>query len=289
MNAPPVMLSPSGGDQIRALVFSRRGDMRGKRGMFMLQALVDESEGDGIFVMAGYLSTTEEWALLFDEWVESNSIPRRIDYFKYSEWRAPGGQFYRFSDDERDAKIADLHSLICRRAKLGISVAVKVSEFNKYWAQGNLPKKQRKIPVRFRSKYALSAFTLMSTLLKEAPSLGLDEPIDFVFDNQIQESWKVQDMHDSFRELMSVFGRRVGDTPIYRDDKSFPPLQAADMLAGRMLAAQKIEFGIVGPCFVPRRPLCIEPPIISQVIMEDELKSLREQFDSALKLKQTVA
>jgi Protein of unknown function (DUF3800) len=249
----------------------------------MLQALVDESEGDDIFVMAGYLSTAEQWALLFDEWEIETKSPKRIEYFKYSEWRAPpGGQFYRFSDDERDEKISNLHSIICKHTMLAISVALKVSEFNKYWSQRHLPKRQRKVPVRFRSKYALAAFALMSTLSKEAPLLGMDGPIDFIFDNHVKESWKVQELHEAFREVNDMLGRTIGDTPIFRDDKAFPPLQAADMLAGRMLTAQKSSFGIVAPCFVPRQPLVIDPQTISQIITEDEIRGLREGFDRAM-------
>jgi Protein of unknown function (DUF3800) len=274
--------SAPAGIQIWALVFGLPGHRRGKRGMFMLQALVDESEGDDIFVMAGYLSTAEEWALLFDAWDIENKSPRRIEYFKYSEWRAPGGQFHCFSDDERDVKIANLHKLICKHAMLGISVALKVSEFNKFWSQRRLPKHHRKLPVRFRSKYALAAFTLMSTLSKEAPRLGMEESIDFIFDNQVMESWKIQELHKTFRDVMNIFGRTIGDTPIFKDEVKFPPLQAADMLAGRMLAAQKNSFGIIAPYFVPRRPLVIEPQTISQVKTEDEIRELRERFDRAL-------
>ena len=51
----------------------------------MLQAFLDESEGDDIFVMAGYLSPASEWALFKEEWEDALKRPKKIDYFKYSE------------------------------------------------------------------------------------------------------------------------------------------------------------------------------------------------------------
>jgi hypothetical protein len=52
----------------------------------VLQAYFDESKADGdLFVIAGYISTTERWAAFADEWQElidhQSTYYRKLEYF----------------------------------------------------------------------------------------------------------------------------------------------------------------------------------------------------------------
>jgi len=59
--------------------------------------------------MAGLLSDSENWAQFSDDWSAClQSGPRRLDYFKMKEAAGCGGQFYGWSEPERDRKLLSL-------------------------------------------------------------------------------------------------------------------------------------------------------------------------------------
>ena len=66
--------------------------------MFMLQVFVDESADDGIYAMAGYISTVEKWAQFSDEWEAVKSRSPHIGYFKFSECIKQNKQFIGLSE-----------------------------------------------------------------------------------------------------------------------------------------------------------------------------------------------
>jgi len=91
----------------------------------------------------------------------------------------------------------------------------------------------------------------MSNLIEIAPKFNLTGPIDFTFDESVMEYRKVEDAWPDFAELRQFFGDSVKNMPIYRDDRDVKPLQAADMLAGRMLDSLRENFAIAEPCADP--------------------------------------
>jgi len=68
---------------------------------------------------------------------------------------------------------------------------------------------------------------------KLARDLGQTGKIDFIFDEQGDEpSALIQSDFDKFKAAATTDMRDfIGSRPIFRDDKQFVPLQAADMLA----------------------------------------------------------
>ena len=243
----------------------------------MLKAFIDESEGDDIFVMAGYLSSVSEWAAFSDEWEAALLKPRSIRYFKFAEWKSrPTNEFFRHSAQERDEKIADLYSIIANHVELSISVALKRSEHKKYFSDKTLKR-------RFRSPYFMLSYALISSLSSIAPNLGISEGIDFIFDDQVMESWKVQEAWEDFRFFRNRFGSLVGNMPTYGSDLKYLPLQAADMLAGRMLSSLRSSFDIVEPCGIPMHLTQKGVKVISQIILEEEIMNLRAELNTTTK------
>jgi hypothetical protein len=65
---------------------------------------------------------------------------------------------------------------------------------------------------------------------------GLNEPCDFIFDEEITFSKEVIEWWPNVKKWIKMNGRSdlikfLGSTPIFRDEKKFMPLQAADLYA----------------------------------------------------------
>jgi hypothetical protein len=95
----------------------------------MLQAYVDESEGDGIYVLAGYVSTANQWASFSKEWDQFLGLEPKISYFKYSEAINQTGQFLHWREEACYEKIAFLYRVIADHAVCSISVAVRTEDY----------------------------------------------------------------------------------------------------------------------------------------------------------------
>src|SRR5205085_1663702 len=65
---------------------------------------------------------------------------------------------------------------------------------------------------------------------------GIDAPCDFIFDEQIGHQEEILRAWPQTRAMIdnaqsSDIAQRIGSLPIFRDDKKFLPLQAADLYA----------------------------------------------------------
>jgi hypothetical protein len=71
----------------------------------------------------------------------------------------------------------------------------------------------------------------MDKFVQNQSQLLIDEPVDFIFDEE-SEKKRCLNAWDRLKYSASTDVRRLlGDTPIYRDDKTTLPLQAADLYA----------------------------------------------------------
>lgn len=209
---------------IWALVSGFPKERRWRRQLLVFQAYIDGS-GTGaydVFVLAGYIAPAEEWAKFSDEWQELLDSPSlRLPYFKMSEMRhSPErrercGWFYRVIEGHVSAAVS------CVIDVAGLVKAVR--EFQ--WPPNFVNLK------RLENPYFVAFKAIMNVLAQHQVKLGIDQPIDFIFDEEsekktVLEGWERIKLFSTpdVRALM-------GDMPIYRDDKSVLPLQAADLFA----------------------------------------------------------
>jgi hypothetical protein len=82
------------------------------RRLLMLQAFIDDSQEDPVFVMAGYIAPAERWALFSDRWKTILEIAPRLEYFKMKEAYARRGQFNGWSEERRNQRASDLYTVI---------------------------------------------------------------------------------------------------------------------------------------------------------------------------------
>jgi hypothetical protein len=86
-------------------------------------------------------------------------------------------------------------------------------------------------PAALNNPYFLAFKAIVNVLAREQHHIGEQDPISFIFDNESEKAI-VLNAWETMKESFSPDIRRnIGDTPIFRDDKSTLPLQAADLYA----------------------------------------------------------
>jgi len=181
-----------------------------------LKGFFDESgKGDPVgFVMAGFIARADEWADFNDEWRAVLDMPPRLEYFHMAD--AVGARDF--------GRIRNLASIIRRHKMPGIVVAIPTAEYNAIF--------KGRVGRRIDQPYFFAALSIMESTFEWAMQNGIDEPIDFIFDEQKDESDYLQSIWTPLVESQPPeISRLMGNRPIHVDDKKNPPLQAADMLA----------------------------------------------------------
>jgi hypothetical protein len=208
------------GDGILALVCGFPGKRAYKRLLMVLNAYIDASgKGDPFFlVMAGYIATAEAWIEFSKEW-KAQLDEAGLPYFKMNEMASRpeiAGYFYR---------VVERHDI-----KAAVSCVVHTDELVKVEKEFPFPKHFFNTE-KMTNPYYFAFKVIIDVLAQQNVNLGLNEPVDFIFDEdsekkEVLEAWQL--LKENSEPKVAVF---MGDTPIYRNDKTTMPLQAADLFA----------------------------------------------------------
>lgn len=130
------------------------------------------------------------------------------------------------------------------------------------------------------SPYGFMLTAIIKELVHHQPLLGLNEKIDFIFDDEVIEKEKIRREWNSFKEANPEIEKWLGDEPQFKDDLSWKPLQAADMLAWLVRDTKRREkFGLAPGQLLPT-PTGAKPcPMISFGWNEQGLRDLRRKMD----------
>ncbi len=206
-----------------------------------MKAFFDESGDDPrekVYVLAGWVATDQEWERFSAEW---NGVlaAHSISYFKHNEAKGLKGEFAGKSGSESDKLLADLVEVICKYQLTGIICTFKHPLFERLLEGSRIPREQLK-------KMAYGGYTspyyfcfhlvipqLLTYLVEEAK---VSEKVDFVFDDRsdaLRPCIKLYNkIHDGIPEKL----KKVAGTVSPGNDRNSAPLQAADLLAGQILA-----------------------------------------------------
>ena len=208
-----------------------RRDLFSRYGVGVLKAFIDDSgSGDTqYFVMAGYIGAVSAWECFDERWCSVLDERPRIPYFHAVEANSlrSDGVWAGITETERDTKIDRLIEVIQSNDIQAVYVRLKQSDYNQIF--------KGKVPERWDSPYycLFSSFVaLCGYVLVEA--FGAEGPIEFVFDNHQQYKKHGQEFYDGSRLLIQ---EQTAPNIHFRDDKDFPPLQAADLLAWQVRRA----------------------------------------------------
>ena len=182
----------------------------------VLNAYIDGSgKGDPtLLVLAGYTATAEAWFEFSKEWQSRPEI---------------AGWFYRVIE-EHDIKAAV--SCVIHTDDL-----VRVNRSIKY------PSYITKVH-EIENPYYWGLKTITDVLAQHQNELGLTEPVDFIFDEELEKA-KIPRAWELMKKASDPeVAQLMGGTPIYRDDKKVVMLQAADLYAWWILKWERA--GLIG-------------------------------------------
>jgi hypothetical protein len=105
-----------------------------------------------------------------------------------------------------------------------VAVAINCEELTKWVPQMDIQQ-------HLVNPYLLGHKAIINLTAQLQREAGLNDKIDFIFDKRSEEK-KVQRGFGYYRTTLSAeFEEVTGNAPIFRDDREFLPLQAADLLA----------------------------------------------------------
>lgn len=216
-------------DAVRELVVGVAPSVAGKRLLVALQAYIDDSVGEGgNYVLAGHIASADAWEAFSRDWEKTLPMGLRDKdgwYFKMSEMAA---------SPERMERVPAFYRVMEDHILLSVSVHFKIAD---------LAAAQRRIfvprapidwgdfanPHFFAFRGLLDMFHLHREMIED--KIPLDQPVDFIFDDHSAKKPLLQAWDDYLDRRKAHIRKRYGATPIFRDDRQFLPLQAADLWA----------------------------------------------------------
>jgi len=200
---------------------------RRRRLLVILQAYLDESGSrnqDVCFVLAGFIAPSEVWAQFSDEWQQCLDAPPKLDYFKMREAVAnPTGAFKNWKRSEVQRKVCELVGIVKRHVRLGIHCTIPIRGFYEIVAATDTGP--------FSNPYSMAFYAALAGVGWEALERNADG-LDVIFDVQDKYSGFVKAAYPLMKKRAEPdLSRILPVEPMFKDDKQFLPLQAADMLA----------------------------------------------------------
>jgi hypothetical protein len=233
-NVNEIVWLPRGFEFLSGLPESKRK----RRKIMAYQTYIDDSGGKGqgkILMLGGLFGSAEALAAIADKWemeLRAN-LPLPIRYFKASEANSLSGEFNYWYPDRRDQKVRRLASVVDRDDVVMVYGGVDLEAHRLMESQvgGGRVEGTNKHPLN--QPYLLALLTVMLAVGREMWYRQTDEKIEVIFDN-----------HDTFRDDAKAQYKVLRDVvpkwlltflplePLFRDDKDFVVLQAADLLMG---------------------------------------------------------
>jgi hypothetical protein len=211
--------------QVSGLAPSKSAD----RLFMVLQAFVDDSYKDGVYVLGGHIARAEDWAKFSKEWEEILPLGVRDRegsfHFKMSQMA---------KSDERMARVETFYRVLEKNIHLSISCMIIKDDLENA--------KRRVSPVdrvfgweKYDNIFSIAFRFMVDTFHacrdEMAGYLRSTDKVDFYFDNQ-SEKKPILDAWDDYLLARSPAIRSLyGATPRFENDKEFLPLQAADLWA----------------------------------------------------------
>jgi hypothetical protein len=198
-------------DNIAGLVCGFPARLRKERCLVVLWGYGDDSADDdkGAYVLAGWLGTAENWESFSDDF-EKAGLPHSLHM-----------KTVRRLSGRRVRTLADL---TLSRAAYRVDCVLHQGNYR------NIIK--GKIPLELDSPYFLLFYQVILSAARLADLVGWDGTIDWIFDEQGKIGTAANNWYWWIKERARPnLKRRLGSTPIFRDDTKVLPLKAADLFA----------------------------------------------------------
>jgi hypothetical protein len=257
----------------------------------VFQAFIDDSGSEPqspVIVLAGFIADHAEWGKFSDIWDAALKEPPTLEYFKMSEAMSLTEQFAKekgWTEAKRDDRLITLTRIIAQHAKARAAAVMPYDAFMRHIA--TIPASARSLSTD--SPYPLLFLQTVMAVAVRSDLSGVHAPCDFIFDEQVGFQEEILRTWPQTRALIdraatrSDIKERIGSSPpIFRDEKKFLPLQAADLYAWQVRYNYVRNHSVSGQTIIipPRREFrLLEPlPDIYWFYSEETLSRLREHL-----------
>lgn len=202
----------------------------------MFNAHFDEADTGTIYFIAGWVAAAEEWAKFSHAWNAVLASPPAIKYFSHHEAKSAKGEFSGWSKAHVDGKIDALVQVICDHEMYGVEGGLNLKTWHAVFTSKVLTKKQQSSVLKFTHPYQSCFHGVVSAVLQlQLEHDEVDAAVDFVFDEQCGLLKKSIKDYETFRKTFPPEKQKIAGTIASGDDKQLPPLQAADLLCGKIV------------------------------------------------------
>lgn len=202
-----------------------------------MQAWFDESGGKGqggYLTLGGLIGEAEEWAAFSDEWAQELTASRALGYLSMSDAALLGGEFHRWAAWERDAKVRRLAAKVNGFHFTLIHCSVDLVAHQELFP--SVPARRKGKAVKrlktFADPYFLCFHLLCTAVCVELMKRHITQRFELFFDENDVMAPRVKEWYPIYLSQLRPEERAVMPIePLFRDDKEFMPLQAADLVA----------------------------------------------------------
>ena len=228
--------------QVRSMVAGVPARLRSHWMMTMLQAYIDDSGSDlqgPVYLLSGFVGHVEEWAQFSDEWDAELRKPPTISYFKMKEAESLKKQFQGWTPVARDVKVMNLARLIVPRVICNVECIVSQADYDlvvpraiSFIRSASSAMKDRQLANALENPYLFCFHGIITEAFNRLYEQKQLDVLDFYFDKQGKLGTRARAFWDAMKDnAPSEYKRFLVNEPVFRDEKVFLPLQAADLIA----------------------------------------------------------
>jgi hypothetical protein len=197
-------------EPVWALVSGLPSGKRKGRLFMVVQAWVDvsgnEPKSGPIIVFGGFLSSYEKWSEFSEAWDAELAKEPRLEYFKMSEAASLSDQFHRrkgWDETKRDARVLQFAWIIRKYAHTRISAWLRHYDWQTHIV--SLPAIARRLSMDHPYWQLFSQIIFATAVFQDRH--GLNEPCDFIFDEETTFSEEVMQWWPQVKEWIKLNGR----------------------------------------------------------------------------------
>jgi hypothetical protein len=214
------------------------------------------------------MTTAEQWMKFSDDWEAVLQQSPAINGFHAVEAQSLKDEFLGWSPEARDEKVFQLARVIEAHPLLSFDCRMSHEAFERILRPVS--------PYDLRNPYSVLFQSVMITATRQLLLLGIDLPIDFVFDEQGKVGMDALLWYGTFRAgLQPELRNLLGSRPIFKTDKELIPLQAADCLAWHLRRSREEQFMHENR---PALPLLLKAKHVGMEVSEENLHLWADQF-----------
>lgn len=242
--------------------------------MVAMQAFIDDSciGQSPLYCLAGVVAPASYWPGFSQRWQAVLGTPPSIPYWKTSNAMTKKGPIFDpLSADDRNVKLRNLVGLINQLPIIKFAVTTRHVDYCEVFG---------------RKKISFNAWGLLSTVITQSIASFLDgfqstagigelESLDIIFDSQPEQMEEVAaGWKRYYEDAPDWYKRFLAKPPIFRDEKEFIPIQAADLLAWYVRRRILVNNGMAAPA--TDMPPFDHLTLVHVNLTRDELYSIRD-------------